>query len=182
MNSIGTKTIETKRLILRKFEINDASNMFDNWANDPEVCKFLSWEPHGNIEVTKNLLFSWIEAYQSNKTYNWAMVLKETNQVIGSLSVISLSQKHQNCELGYCMSKIYWNQGIMTEAVTAIIDFLFNEVEVHRIQAKHDIKNPGSGRVMEKSGMLLEGTMRHGVLRKDGSYADHNIYAIINKK
>ncbi len=74
MNNIGTKTIETERLILRKLEIADAQNMFNNWANDSEVCKFLSWEPHGNIEVTKNLLVSWINSYQSYETYNWAII------------------------------------------------------------------------------------------------------------
>lgn len=181
LNSIGTKTIETERLILRKFEITDAQNMFDNWANDCEVCKFLSWEPHGNIDVTKNLLASWIESYQNNDIYNWVMVLKQTNEAIGSLSVINISAKHNNCELGYCMSKSFWNQGLMTEAVKSVINFLFKEVGIHRIQARHDTLNPGSGRVMEKSGMAFEGTARHGILRKNCSYADHNIWAIINE-
>ena len=180
MNHVGTVTIDTERLILRKFEVLDAQNMFDNWANSREVCKFLSWEPHGSVETTKDILARWMEAYQNSERYHWAIVLKEIGEVIGSLSVITLSEKHQNCELGYCMGEQYWGKGIMTEAVKAVISFLFNEVGFHRLYAGHDTLNPASGKVMQKSGMVLEGTLRHNKVRKDGSFADGNIWAILS--
>ena len=78
LNHKGTQTIETSRLILRKARMEDAEAMFRNWANDKEVTKYLTWPPHGNIEVTKNLLTSWVESYEKEDYYQWMIVLKQT--------------------------------------------------------------------------------------------------------
>ena len=67
----GTQTIMTDRLILRKFEYSDADDMFKNWANDSEVTKFLTWQPHNNVEVTKAIIEQWVNEYEHNCTYNW---------------------------------------------------------------------------------------------------------------
>ncbi len=180
INHVGTKTLETKRLILRRYELSDAEDMFNNFANSKNVSRFLSWYPHENVEVTKKLLISWIEEYKNDNRYMWAIVLKEMNQVIGSISVVGMSEKHQTAELAYTIGEAYWGKGIATEAVEVVIAFLFNEVGFHRIQAKHDTRNPASGRVMEKVGMKFEGTMRHERIHKDGSRGDTSIWAIIH--
>ncbi len=179
LNNIGTTTLETERLILRKFHITDAQDMFDNWAKNPTVCKFLTWEHHDCVETTQKVLTSWINAYETETQYNWAIVSKATSKVIGSISVVDMSQKHRNCEIGYCIGENYWNKGIATEALKTVINYMFDVVGMHRIQAKHDAKNPASGKVMEKSGMNFEGTMKHARLHKDNSWGDTNIWAII---
>lgn len=177
----GTVTIHTDRLILRKFTINDAEDMLNNWANDNEVAKYLSWSPHGKIEVTREVISGWVRAYEMPTTYNWAIELKTTRKVIGSISVIELSDKNHRCEIGYCMSKAYWNKGIMTESLRAVNGFLFSEVGINRIQAKHDTKNIASGKVMEKTGMKHEGIFKQYKIRKDGTFGDLNMYAIVKE-
>lgn len=181
LNHRGTITINTDRLILRKFSIDDVEDMFYNWANDEEVAKYLSWSPHGTIEVTKEVISEWICAYEMSTVYNWAIELKATGKVIGSICVIEINDKNCRCEVGYCISRAYWNKGIMTESLKAANRFLFSEVGINRIQAKHDTKNIASGKVMEKAGMKYEGTLKQYKIHKDGTFGDLNMYAIVKE-
>lgn len=160
MEHKGTKTLETDRLILRRFVISDAESMYQNWASDEEVTRFLTWPPHASIEVTKSLLTDWINRYEDDNYYNWVIELKETGDVIGNISVVQLNEKIDGAIIGYCMSRAYWGKGIMPEALKAVIKYLFCEVGLNRIAACHDVNNPKSGRVMDKAGMKLEGIMR----------------------
>ena len=159
----GTKTIETDRLILRQFTMEDAPAMFRNWANDDEVTKHLTWPTHSDVEVTKMVLSDWTSHYPEPDFYNWAIVLKENGpEPIGNISVVHVKDSTLCATMGYCMSRAHWRKGIMAEALTALIAFLFDEVGFNRIEADHDIENPASGRVMQKSGMTFEGTSRQG--------------------
>ncbi len=160
MENKGTKTIETERLILRRFVIEDAEMMYRNWASDPEVTKFLTWPTHPNVNVTKSLLKGWIEGYEDLSDYNWVMELKETHEVIGNISVVRLREDIEAADMGYCMGKAWWGKGYMPEALRAVIDYLFSEVGLNRIAACHDVNNPKSGRVMDKAGMKVEGIWR----------------------
>lgn len=158
MNHIGTQYIETDRLILRRFELNDAQAMFDNWASDDEVTKYLTWPTHSGVFVTKQILEEWVPQYSKNECYRWAIVLKENGpQPIGSIGVGHWYEDGAVPEIGYCMGQRWWHQGIMSEALGAVIDFLFNQVGVQRIEARHDTNNPHSGGVMRKCGMKFEG-------------------------
>ena len=160
MNEIGTKNIETSRLLLRRFKMEDAEAMYNNWASDPLVTKYLTWLTHENISVTRMLLDEWIKKYEDGDYFNWAIEYKKTGQVIGNISVVRLDKDIKACEMGYCMCRTYWGQGIMPEALKTVIDFLFDEVKMNRIAAGHDANNPKSGRVMEKTGMKKEGILR----------------------
>ena len=163
----GTVTIETPRLILRKARIEDAEAMFRNWANDTEVTKFLTWPTHGNIEITKKLLASWVESYEKDDYYQWMIVLQETNEPIGSIMASTVGRA-QSAHIGYCIGKAWWHQGIMSETLKSVIDFLFNEIGYHRIEAMHDPNNPNSGAVMKKCGMQYEGTLRQADRNNQG--------------
>lgn len=178
----GTTTIETERLVLRRFELTDADAMFNNWANDVEVCNFVNFKPHRTIDVTKEVIFKWVNSYSNIEIYNWAIVPKEYGKAIGSISIVEAKNNNLACEIGYAMSKNYWNKGIMTEALKAVMNYLFSEVGYNRIQTRHDTQNPASGRVMEKSGMKLEGTMRQDKLRKNDTFGDRNIWALLRKE
>ena len=157
----GTKTIETDRLILRRFTMEDAEPMFRNWASDDQVTKHLTWPTHAGVEVTRMVLADWTAGYAGDKFYQWAIVLKENGpEPIGSISAVHIKEKTRCATMGYCMSRTHWGKGIMAEALTAIIDFFFEEVGINRVEADHDPNNPASGRVMEKAGMTYEGTMR----------------------
>ena len=163
MNHQGTIRIETPRLILRRFTIEDAEAMFRRWASDDEVTKHLTWPTHSSVEISKMVLTDWTSHYPEPDFYNWAIVLKENGpEPIGNISVVGIDKKVDGATMGYCMSRAHWRKGIMAEALTALIAFLFDEVGFNRIEADHDIENPASGRVMQKAGMTFEGTARQG--------------------
>lgn len=180
MNSIGTQTVETQRLILRRFTEDDAQNMYDNWACDPEVTKYLRWAPHQSVEVTSGLLKSWVALYKEPNYYHWAIVLKENDMPIGSIGILDVSELDDSGEIGYCMGKNWWGQGLMTEAAKAVIDFAFKKAGFHRLEAYHSVNNPASGRVMQKAGMTREGVSRQKYKCAMG-YQDCVLYAILQQ-
>lgn len=158
MNHIGTQYIETDRLILRRFQLSDAPAMFANWASDDEVTKYLTWPTHADMSVTEGILGQWVPQYEKDDYYNWAIVLKEHGpQPIGNINVAHWSEDREAPEIGYCMGRRWWHQGIMTEALGAVLGFLFDRVGVEQIVALHDTNNPHSGGVMRKCGMAFDG-------------------------
>ena len=180
LNHKGTVTIETPRLILRQARIEDAEPMFRNWANDSDVTKYLTWPPHGNVEVTKQLLVSWVESYEKDNYYQWMIVLKDTNEPIGSIMASTVGRA-QSAHIGYCIGKAWWHQGIMSEALKAVMDYLFDEVGFHRVESMHDPNNPNSGKVMAKCGMKFEGTHRQAD-RNNPGICDACYYGLLNNE
>ncbi len=172
----GTATIETIRLVLRRFEEKDAGDMFRNWAGDPEVCKYLSWGPYASVDASRRRILNWIDSYRRNNVYVWVIEYKKNGNAIGSISLEIADDNAGSCEVGYCLGKEYWSQGIMTEALFAVMHFLFYEVGYQRIQAKHDVLNVASGKVMQKAGMTYAKTEQRVGIRKDGTYYDCNVY------
>lgn len=179
MNHKGTIKLETERLILRRFEENDALDMYNNWANDKDVTKYLPWIIHDNIDVKKKRIISWLNEYDKENRYNWAIVPKEYGKVIGSISPANIKEKQQRCDVGYCMSKKYWNKGIMTKALKTILKFLFEEINFNRVQAMHNSENTASGKVMLKAGMKYEGRLKEYQVNKSGEFIDSDVYAIV---
>ena len=92
MNHTRTKRLETERLILRKFELSDAQNMFENWAANPNVTKYLIWQPYTNVDDVRVYIQSCIDGYASDSTYNWVIEYKENGQAIGSISVVEVKE------------------------------------------------------------------------------------------
>ena len=156
----GTQTIETSRLILRRAIREDAEPMFRNWASDSEVTKFLTWPAHSNIAVSEMVIGSWLQEYEKDSYYQWMIELKEIGQPIGSISVVRQNDRVEEAEIGYCIGSPWWHRGIMSEALAAVIEYLFTEVGMNRVAARHDPNNPHSGGVMRKCGMKYEGTNR----------------------
>ena len=164
----GTKKIETRRLILRQFTLNDAEPMYRNWASDGEVTRYLTWTPHESVEETKSLLKEWIDDYKKPEKYEWCIELKEIGEPIGSIGVVGIREKIGAMEIGYCISEAYWHQGITSEAFEAVIAYLTKEVGARRIESRHDTRNPYSGKVMEKCGLKYEGTKIQGDWNNSG--------------
>ena len=179
MNHLGTKTIETSRLILRRFTLEDVQAMYRNWASDPAVTKYLKWPTHADEEVSRAVLSDWLSHYGEESYYHWAIVPKDFGQPIGSIAAVHIHDRVGKVEIGYCMSKNWWHQGIMTEALNAVIDFFFEEVGANRVEACHDPNNPNSGAVMKKCGMTYEGTQRQASFNNQG-ICDLSWYAILS--
>ena len=168
MQLIGTQPIETARLLLRRFEIGDAEDMYRNWASDPEVTRYLTWQPHAGVEVTRALLGDWVARYDDGGCFHWAITWKQTGEVIGDIAAMKLNEKVESVEMGYCLGRAWWGRGLMPEALTAVMEYLFTRVGLNRIAAVHDVDNPKSGRVMEKAGMKFEGVLRQAGRNNQG--------------
>lgn len=158
MKHLGTKRIETERLVLRRFVLADADAMYQNWASDSEVTKYLTWPGHESVEVTKCVISNWISFYDNENQYQWCIAKKENDEPIGSISVVNFNEKTESFEIGYCIGRAYWHQGITSEALAAVMKYLLDEVGARRIEAAHDTRNPHSGAVMQKCGLRYEGT------------------------
>jgi len=178
MNHKGTVTLETERLILRRYVPEDAEAMFRNWVNDPEVTRFLTWQPHGSIDLTRKILMSDISKYENLSYYQWAIVLKSLNEPIGGINVVHIDEMCNSLEIAYRIGKAWWHQGYASEALSSVIKFLIEEVGVNRIAAKYDTRNPNSGAVMRKCGMRYEGTLRQSGYNNQGIY-DVACYSIL---
>ena len=180
MKVIGTQTLQTDRLILRRFVESDAEAMFQNWASSAENLTHVTWDPHPNLEVTRNSICNWVASYAKPNYYKWAICLKDNpEQVIGDISIVSMDEDDSSCEIGYILGKNYWGQGMMTEALKAVLDFCFTQAGFQKVRARYASLNPASGRVMEKAGMTYLKTIANGVERKD--YVADLIYYQIKK-
>lgn len=182
MKNCGTQRIETDRLILRRYKIEDADAMYKNWASDSEVTKFLTWQPHSSVEVSRGIIEDWLKEYSDEKYYHWAIVLKDNgNEPIGGISVVHMNEDISMVHIGYCLGRAWWRRGIMSEALKAVTDFMFDTVEVNRVEARHDPRNPNSGKVMQKCGMKCEGTLRSADRNNQG-ICDACYYALLRSE
>ena len=164
----GTQTIETPRLILRRATVEDAQAMFDHWASDPQVTKYLMWPAHTSPDITRQVLQFWVNGYQKDNFYQWLIVPKDLGQPIGSISGMNPNDQLSSVEVAYCIGRPWWHQGITTEALQGVLGYLFDTCDFHRITAKHDTNNPHSGGVMKKCGMTCEGTSRQSDCNNQG--------------
>ena len=145
-------TLETNRLILRPFKIDDAFEMYNNWTSDSEVTKYLTWNYHTDIKQTKEILSIWINQYEKPERINFAIVLKETNELIGGIDVVGYLDGIP--VIGYVLSKKYWNNGYMSEACKKVIEYLF-ELGHKKIRIDAVVENIGSNKVIKKCGGKL---------------------------
>ena len=168
MEHKGTKTIETHRLLLRKFCAEDINAAYMNWTSDDRVTEFLRWPTHTSKKITETVIKGWIKESEKPEFYQWAIVLKDINEPIGTISVVDKNDDLNILHIGYCIGSKWWHKGITSEAFSAIIPYLFNEVGANRIEAQHDPNNPYSGNVMKKCGLTYEGTLRQADISNKG--------------
>lgn len=167
MINVGTRTIETKRLILRKLDISDLEQVYNNWCSDSKVTKYVTWDTHKNIEQTKEYINFKLGLYEKDYRFDWVVVIKETNEVIGEIDAVKQSLNYNLVELGYCYGSKYWNNGYATEALSAVIKYLKEVALVEKVTACHISTNPASGRVMQKAGMKYDATLKEYVVDKN---------------
>jgi len=179
MHHLGTVCIETERLLLRQFIEEDALAAFNNWTSDERVTEFLRWPTHNDLKTTEAVLKNWIACYKNKDFYQWAIVLKEYgDEPIGTISIVDKNEHLNIVNIGYCIGSKWWHKGITSEAFSGIIPFLFDKVNVNRIESQHDPKNPNSGKVMLKCGLKYEGTLRQADFSNKG-IVDASIYSLL---
>ena len=143
------KGLETERLLLRRIRREDAQRIYDCWASDPEVTRYLTWQPHASVAVTEAIVARWLADYDKPDTYRYGIELRETGELIGMIDVVGYH--HGNPVIGYCSGRAYWGNGYMTEALKALCAALFEAgYSMIRIEAVRE--NIGSNRVIQKAG------------------------------
>jgi len=178
MTHKGTVVLETERLILRRFTLEDAEAMFRNWAGDPEVTKYLTWPTHSSADISRNVIKIWLTDYESDNIYNWAIQLKSLGEPIGSIGAVKVADNTNSVEIGYCIGRHWWHKGYTSEALTRLVRFFIEEVGANRVEARFDPRNIYSGKVMMKAGLKYEGTLRQADRNNQG-ICDTAYYAIL---
>ena len=182
MKHRGTQRLETDRLVLRRYVNRDAEAMYKNWASDKEVTKFLTWPTHSSQEISEGVMEDWVNQYSSQSYYHWAIVLKDNgDEPIGDIAVVGMKEKISMAHIGYCIGRTWRHKGITSEVLKTVMDFLFDAVDVKRVEARHDPRNPNSGKVMKKCGMRYEGTLRDSDWNNQG-ICDACYYALLKSE
>jgi ribosomal-protein-alanine N-acetyltransferase len=166
---------ERERLILRKPRMDDAPIIFEAYAQDPEVARYLVWRPHQQVEETQKFISYCLKSWQEESSFAYAITLKGSDVPIGMIEA-HVHPQHFKVTLGYGLSRLHWGKGYMTEAVCVLVEWALSEPAIYRVEAFCDADNIGSARVMEKAGMEREGLLRRYVLHPNISDEPRDVY------
>ena len=170
--AIPPESFETERLLLRKPRPGDAPLIFETYAQDPEVLRYLTFRPHGDLKDTKQVVDRFLESWRSGKSYCWLIFQRDDEALVGAIS----ARKDQGINLGYLIARPYWRRGFMSEAVSAITEWAFSQPGVFRVWAVCDLENEASARLLEKNGFHQEGILRKWSLHPNISDIPRDCY------
>lgn len=174
----GTVTIETERLILRRFEYSDCGAVFRNWASDENVQKMYSEPTYHTPEEVRGLLDKYISSYEREDCYRWAVIDKQNGECVGQIAYFLVDNKNHFAEIEYCIGADFQCRGYATEATKAVIDFGFRSMNLHKVQICTKTINVPSKKVIEKCGFTYEGTLRDYFFM-DGKYVGRLYFSIL---
>lgn len=170
-------TLLTPRLTLRPVRMSDAADLYE-YSRDPEVARHVLWDAHRSIHQTRAYIRYLLRQYRAAAPSTFAIALRDTGKVVGTIGFMWVQPDNRSAEVGYSLSRAFWNQGYMSEALRAVVDFGFGQLGLNRIEAQHECDNPASGHVMRNAGMRHEGTLRQRLYNK-GRFVDVELYAIV---
>lgn len=181
LTHVGTNTIETERLILRRFEYTDNTSMLKNWIADEKIQSMYSEPVYSTKEEVKELLDKYIGSYEKNDYYRWAVIDKRSSECIGQIAYFLVDSKNHFAEIEYCIGSEFQCQGYATEATKAVIAYGFNEINLHKVQICTKTINMPSKRVIEKCGFTYEGTLRDYFFM-DGNYVGRLYFSMLRSE
>ena len=177
----GTQTIETERLILRKFEYTDDEAMLKYWISDEKIQALYSEPIYTTKEAVKELLDKYIGSYEREDYYRWAIIEKDSMECIGQIAYFLVDNKNHFAEIEYCIGSDFQRQGLATEATKAVIACGFEKMNLHRVQICTKTINGPSKRVIEKCGLTYEGTLRD-YFYMDGEYVGRLYFSMLKSE
>lgn len=173
--------LETKRLRLRKMRASDAALYFARLGSSEKVTRYMLFVPHSNIEESEKSVQKHLSRYETGCYYHWVITEDGKDELIGVISLLRFDEQKESCSFAYMLGEDYWGRGYGTEAVEAVFDFAFSQLELQRIEADHMAQNPASGAVMRKAGMEFIG-IDPEKYEKNGCVHDAVCYAITNQQ
>lgn len=172
--------LATPRLRLRKLVMSDAQDIYD-YGRDARVAQYVLWDAYKSIGEAKSFLRFMLRKYRCEEPASWGIELRETGRIIGTIGFMWIQDEHASAEVGYSLSREYWNKGLMTEALTAVLAYGFTHLRLNRIEAQYEVENPASGAVMMKCGMKKEGILRQRLFNK-GKYRDVIVCSVLKEE
>lgn len=173
-------TLQTERLILRAFQMDDAPTV-DKYVSEKAIAATTLNIPH---PYTQEMAEEWIgthkEAFENGQAVRFAITLRDSGKLLGAIG-LEITAAHERAEIGYWIGKPHWGKGYCTEAAIAVLQHGLDSLGLERIFATHFGKNPASGRVMQKAGMKHEGRLRHHI-KKWGEFEDLEMYSILRSQ
>ena len=175
-------TLETKDLILRAICPDDAEAYFA-LCSDLEVMKTWGTEPHQSIEDTRKLIAFLEEAHASEVMIRWAITVKGSDRLVGDVGFWRFVKERSRAEVGAKLAKVYWSGGFMTQALGAVVQFGFEQMNLHSVEANVDPVNRGALRLVEKVGFVQEGLIReHSYDGFAGKFVDTALFSILSPR
>ena len=171
--------LETERCILRKIVLDDVHDIFEV-ASDDSVTQYLPWETATTLEDAKNRIEHYMSAIEEQTILTWGIVNKSNNQLIGICLMFNFSLTHFRAEIGYALGSKWWRKGFMLEATSKVIDYAFNNMGFHSLEALIAPENVGSQRLLEKLGFIQEGYFRENYYDKDiDAFTDTAVFSLL---
>ena len=152
------RELVTPRLRLRKIRMTDVDAFYTRLGGSEAVTRYMLFQPHKTVEESRASIEKWLCRYEAGKCYHWAIALEETDELIGVIDLLRFDEDANSCSFAYMLGEAFWNQGYGSEAVRAVFDFGFREMELAFIEADHMEENGASGAVMRKCGMVFQRT------------------------
>lgn len=178
LTHVGTNTIETERLILRRFEFKDNESMRRNWISDEKIQSMYSEPVYSTAEEVKELLDKYIGSYERDDYYRWAIVEKASGECIGQIAYFLVDSKNHFAEIEYCIGAAFQRRGYATEAAKAVIAYGFDRINLHKVQICTKTINKPSKRVIEKCGLTYECTLRD-YFYMNGEYVGRLYFSVL---
>lgn len=180
MKYVEFENLETERLLLRKLSMDDLYDYYERIGSDGEVSRYMLWEPHQDIGETLETFEKSLAAYDEGHYYRWVAQRKEDGELLGTMSLVRVSEADSSCSFAYMFAKEFWGQGYATEAMTAVVRFAMEKLEIEKITADHFAGNVASGKVMRKLGMTYTGTVKDKY-EKHGHKVDAECYELVKE-
>lgn len=179
MKHLGTKELQSERLILRKFKESDAKEIYEGYVNQ-EGFLYYAHKEERSLEDEIQSLKGIDEKYKNSSYYNWLITLKSNNKIIGAIN-LRVDDYNESLEFNYAIDERYKGNGYMTETLNVVKDYCLDELKVNRLYGGCEVNNIASKRVMEKCSFVYEGTLRNYLKLRDG-YHDMHLYSIIRNR
>ena len=175
------RELETQHLRLRALRREDAADYFSRLAGSEAVTRYMLFSPHRDISESVSSVEKTLRRYREGNCYRWCITERKNDRLIGVIDLLRLDPERDTCSFAYMLGQAYWGRGYGTEALKAVLDFAFEDLQVREVTADHMAENKASGAVMRKAGMEYVGT-EYGKYEKNGQRYDAPVYRITREK
>ena len=180
MECVAFAELDTKQLHLRKIRLEDATRFFC-FAGSEAVTRYMFWKPHADVHESVASIEKTLSRYAQGNCWRWGIALKETDELVGIIDLLGIDEATKSCTFAYMLAEEFWGRGFATEALSAVLGFAFDQLELEAVWAEHFGPNGASGAVMRKAGMKYTGT-EPGKYEKNGISYDVPQYRITREE